>query len=174
MQRPFSPSLKNRSIFRLSTNERFTLLFVVLTAIVSLLFIIAIMRAVRGRERASLFLWADGALTNNDEGNITIYPRELICSEGGVRIFLVFISCATSIVSCIVMRAIFLTKVYCFASWLVCIHASLMRLFIHASTIIPFGKLHKIHRNTAKIYFILALFHVIGHFIILNIFLFIL
>ena len=31
--------------------------------------------------------------------------------------------------------------------------------------IIPFENLHKIHKRAATIYFILALFHVIGHFV---------
>jgi len=147
---------KHRSIFHLSTNGRFNLFFFVLPNIVSLLFAVAIMFPAGARERASFFLWTDGALTKNDEGKFTICPRESICSEGEFQIFLIFISRATAFASYIVMGATFMSKMHCFTSWL---------SFTHASTVVPFEKLHKIHKKAATIYFVLALFHVIGHFI---------
>ena len=141
-------------IFRLSKNKRFYLFFLVIPIMISLLFSIAILFPPGWRQKVPFLLWTDGALKKNDLGELTICPRVSICSEGVLQLIWLIISRTTAFASYAVLGLTFLSKMHCTINWL---------SVTHASMIIPFEDLHKVHKKTGTIYFILTILHSIGH-----------
>jgi len=144
------------SKFRLSTNARFYIFFLVLPTMVSLLFSIAILFPYGARQRFPLFLWTDGDLEISEEGKWTLCPRDSVCSEGAVQILLIVTSRLTAFASYTVMGMVFLSKMHCSIHWM----SSTL-----ASTIVPVERLHIVHKKTGTIYIVLILLHTVAHFV---------
>jgi len=144
--------------FHFGKYARFNAFFSLLPIAISLWYAIAIMFPPETREKLSFFLWTDGALATNRDGRATICPdlRESICSEGAFQIVMIFISRTTAFASYTVMGTTFVSKMHCSNGWL---------STTHISTIIPYEKFHKIHHRRGMLYLILALLHVVGHYI---------
>ena len=142
------------SVFRLSKKGRFYFIFFVIPIMISLLYAVAIMFPPEARAKAPLFLWTPGALSINEDGKYSICLRESICSEGVLQILLIFLSRATAFASYVIMGATCLSKMHCFNTWL---------SFTYVSAFIPIEELHKIHKKSGAVYFVLIILHVIGH-----------
>ncbi len=135
---------------------RYYIVFLGLPLAISLFYAIAILFPPEAREKVSALLWTDGALTRNDDGDISLCPRESICSTGIFQIFLISISRLTAFASYVFMAQTFFSKMHC------SIHALSTT---HIATMIPFPTLHDVHRFTGKCYGVLALLHTITHII---------
>ena len=147
---------RKKPSYRLSMNAKFYTLFLVFPTIALLYFASTFLFSPKARQRFPFLVWTDSALKMNDVGNFTVCPRESICSEGKAQIIFLCISRATAFASYATLGITFLSKMNCVINWL---------SFTYASTIIPFGNLHKIHKKTGTIYFTLIILHTVGHLI---------
>ena len=139
----------------LSETNMFYIKFFALPIFVSLLYATAILFPPEARTKAPLLLWTDGALVKDtNENRASFCPRESICSDGTLQIFLIAISRLTAFASYVLMGQTFLSKMHC------TIHALSTS---YVGSVIPLAKLHNVHKNAGMWYTLLAVVHAISH-----------
>jgi len=147
---------KQNTIFNTSTSTTcFYLLVIVLPTMISMLYAVAVLFPSEARHKAPFVLWTDGELKKNNT-TVMLCPRDAVCSEGILQIALFSISRTTAFASYTIMGATFLSKMHFFLHWL---------SLTHASTFVPFASIHKIHKKTGMVYFLLPISHTVGHFL---------
>ena len=134
---------------------KFYLIFIAAPIFIAVMYAIAILFLPGTREHVPYLLWTEGAL-KVENGKPILCPRESICSEGIFQVFLISISRLTAFISYVVMGSTFLSKMHC------SIHALSVS---YVGTIIPFSHLHSVHKNTGKMFALLAVIHTVTHFI---------
>jgi hypothetical protein len=107
-------------------------------------------------ERFSFFLWTNGELKKDDQGQPFICPRASICSEGVFQIILIAFARLSAFASYVVMALTFLSKMHSLIHFL---------STTYISTLIPFESLHEVHKLTGKMFGFLALIHTITHYL---------
>ena len=135
---------------------RFYLQFVIVPVAVVIIYAIAILFPPGARAKVPMLLYTEGALTQTEDGVPFLCPRAAICSEGILQIVLIGISRLTAFASYVFMGHTFLSKMHC------TIHA-LSTTYL--GTLIPFPRLHNVHKMTGRWYGGLILVHTITHII---------
>ena len=139
----------------LSEMNIFYIRYFALPIFVSLLYAVAILFPPEARTKAPLLLWTDGALVKDtDENRTSFCPRESICSDGILQIFLIALSRLTAFASYVLMGQTFLSKMHC------TIHALSTS---YVGSVVPLAKLHNVHKNAGMWYTLLAVVHAISH-----------
>jgi hypothetical protein len=135
---------------------RFYLQFVIIPVAVCIIYAIAILFPPGARAKVPMLLYTKGALTQTEDGVPILCPRAAICSEGILQIVLIGISRLTAFASYVFTAHTFLSKMHCTS------HA-LSTTYL--GTLIPFPRLHNVHKVTGRWYGGLILVHTIAHII---------
>ena len=148
-------SLKEK-VHHMSQLQAFYIGVLVIPTIISLWYASAILFPPGANKKFSLFLWTDGAMVINDQGQPSICPRSSICSEGVFQIILLILARLSAFVSYVVMGLTFLSKMHSLVHFLSA---------TYISTLIPLERLHDVHKLTGRIFGSLALLHTISHYL---------
>jgi hypothetical protein len=143
-------------IQNLNPLQLFYLGALVIPTIISLWYASAILFPPTAREKASFFLWTDGAMMKNDQGQLSICPRSSICAEGLFQIILIILARLSAFASYVAMGLTFLSKMHSMIHFL---------STTYLSTMIPFESMHDVHKMTGRMFACLALLHTVTHYI---------
>jgi hypothetical protein len=143
-------------IQNLNRLQLFYLGALVIPTIISLWYASAILFPPTARGKARIFLWADGVMMKNDQGQLSICPRSSICAEGLIQIILIILARLSAFASHVVMGLTFLSKMHSMSHFLSTTYLSIM---------IPFESMHDVHKLTGKMFAYLALLHTVTHYI---------
>ena len=133
---------------------KFYFIFLVFPCIISMWYILGTFFPPEARANAPFFLWCEGYMARNDNGQVEICPYAAICAQGLAQVILIGISRLTAFASYAAIALTFISKM----------HSTIHFLSsTYLSTIVPFESLHDVHKTAGNIFAWLALFHTIAH-----------
>ena len=147
------PKIKNG--FFSDKRNLFNFVAFVIPCTISMWYAAAILFPPETRAKYDLLLWDDGQLIIEDDGQLTLCPRQTICSEGLMQLMAITMARLSAFASYVFMGAAFLTKMHFLNRFLA---STYLRKFI------PFECLHHIHKKSARMFGGLIFMHTVSHY----------
>jgi hypothetical protein len=139
-----------------TSSERFWYYITFVPTLLVVWYAAALLFPKAAKDKYPYLIWDDSQLEIQDDGQLSLCPKQSICSEGLMQIILIGISRLTAYASYVYVGLVFISKMNNLNHFL---SSTYLQIYV------PFHAMHYIHTDAASIYSVLILLHGLSHYI---------